>query len=79
MTEWPDWMKEPVELWDDRVVLAWLKEWRGEAPLPALYPLTAEEFLVWLESKGKKADIAYRTLKYWLNEYHKEMRNAVKP
>lgn len=79
MSPEPEWMNQPPELWDDSEVLAWLREWRGESPLPAVYPLTAEEFQAWLESKGKKADMAIRTLKYWLNEYYKEMRNAVKP
>lgn len=79
MTECPSWMNEPVEFWDDRVVLAWLKEWRGESPLPVLYPLTAEEFLGWLTAKGHKADLAIRTFKYWMNEYYKEMRSADKP
>ena len=72
----PEWMSLPVEFWDDRVVLAWLKEWRGESPLPAVYPLTVEEFTLWLDSKGHKADMIQRTLKYWMNEYYKEMQHA---
>lgn len=75
----PNWWDSPPELWDDREVLTWLREYRGEAPLPATYPLTVEEFLKWIESKGKRGEMAHRTLKYWLNEYYKEMRRADKP
>jgi len=73
----PEWMSLPVELWDDGEVLAWLKEWRGEAPLPAVYPVTVEEFLRWLESKGSRGELARRTVKYWLNVYYGEMRRGV--
>lgn len=75
----PEWMSWPVDYWDDETVLKWLKERREESPLPAVYPLTVEEMLKWLESKGSRADMVHRTLKYWLNEYYKEMRDAVKP
>jgi len=73
MTEWPEWMSLPVEMWDDKEVLGFVKAYRGESVLPALYPLTLDEFIEWLESKGHKAEMMLRTLKYWLNEYHKEM------
>ena len=76
MTEWPEWMKLPHEMWNDKEVLDFVKAYRGESGLPALYPLTLDEFKEWLESKGRKSDMILRALKYWLNEYHKEMQSA---